>query len=202
MRYSSSHNGFTLIEMMLVVAMIGIVAAAVFYMGGPYINRSRDLARFTDLSHYDRVVDLYYKDHDMLPSNDASVGAFGYCAEEVFFERPSIAQKEDQQFVDLRELLFNKPMRDPLKLTLPIGPCTRSGSYLYSSFTAIEDGNKYSLLGARMSVLTNGNYLTGSDIGSDGIVSLANLQNMKASYKGTISDTTLGSSYYFMVTQH
>jgi hypothetical protein len=61
---------------------------------------------------------------------------------------------------------------------------------------------KYSLLGARMSVLTNGNYLTGSAIGSDGVVSLADLQNMKPSYKGTISDTTLGSSYYFMVTQH
>ncbi len=104
------------------------------------------------------------------------------------------------QFVDTRELLFNKPMRDPLKSTPAIEPCTLSGSYLYSSFT-IGD-NKYSLLGARMSLLTNGNYMTGSDIEPDGSVSLANLENMKPSYKGTISDTTLGSSYYFMVTQH
>jgi hypothetical protein len=71
------------------------------------------------------------------------------------------------QFTYLRELMFSKPTRDPLKSTPAIDPCTRTGSYLYSSFTAIEDGKKYSLLGARMSVLANGNYLTGSDIGSD-----------------------------------
>jgi prepilin-type N-terminal cleavage/methylation domain-containing protein len=33
MRDISGQNGFTLIEMMLVIAMFGIIAAAVFYMG-------------------------------------------------------------------------------------------------------------------------------------------------------------------------
>jgi hypothetical protein len=83
--------------------------------------------------------------------------------------------------MDLRDFMFNKPTRDPLRYTDPIAPCTRTGSYLYSSFTIGE--NKYSLLGARMSILTNGNYLTGSDIESDGHVSPENLVNMKPSYK-------------------
>ena len=39
-------RGFTLIEIMLVIVMLGILFASAFYMGGPYINRSRDVARF------------------------------------------------------------------------------------------------------------------------------------------------------------
>ena len=189
MRDLSGHKGFTLIEIMLVIAMLGIIAAAVFYMGGPYINRSRDLARFADLSQYSRVVGLYEQEHDALPSTIDPINplASSYCAEEIFFERESGSGK-DMQFTYLRELMFSKPTRDPLKYTEAINPCTRTGSYLYSSFS-IGD-KKYSLLGARMSILANGNYLTGSDIGSDGTVSLANLDNMKPSYKGTISDTT------------
>ncbi len=201
MRHSHSYKGFTLIEIMLVIVMIGIVAAAVFYIGGPYINRSRDVARFTDLSQYGRVIGLYEQEHDALPSTTDPVNilASSYCADEVFFERESGSGK-DMQFTYLKELMFSKPTRDPLKSTLPIGPCTRTGSYLYSSFE--DSGKRYSLLGARMSIIANGNYLTGSDILPDGSVSLANLENMKPSYKGTISDTTQGDIYYFMVTQY
>jgi prepilin-type N-terminal cleavage/methylation domain-containing protein len=105
MRQPLSQKAFTLIEIMLVMAMIGILALAAFYMGGPYLNRSRDVARFTDISQYGRVIDLYYKDHDTIPSNDATVGAYGYCADEVFFERTNVAKNPDQQFEDLAKFM-------------------------------------------------------------------------------------------------
>jgi prepilin-type N-terminal cleavage/methylation domain-containing protein len=127
MRYLLPRSGFTLIEMMLVVVMIGIVAAGVFYMGGPYINRSRDVARFADLSQYSRVISLYEQENDALPSTIDPTNTLlsSYCAEEVFFERESGSGK-DMQFTYLRELMFSKPTRDPLKSTPAISPCTRT----------------------------------------------------------------------------
>jgi prepilin-type N-terminal cleavage/methylation domain-containing protein len=89
MRSLLSPKAFTLVEIMLVMAMIGILATAVFYMGGPYLNRSRDVTRFADLSQYGRVIDLYYKDHDTIPSTIDPVNSLvsDYCADAVFFER-------------------------------------------------------------------------------------------------------------------
>lgn len=179
--------------------MLGILFASAFYMGGPYINRSRDVARFWDLQHYWRTVDLYYKDHETMPSN--FTGALsGFCADEVFFERWNDGTIPESQFEYLKTLMGGKPLKDPLKSTDPIWPCTRSGSYLYSKVTINSD--EYSVLGARMSIVSNGNYLTGSDISSTGQVSLANIGKMQNTYKWTISDTTQWSTYYFVATKH
>lgn len=76
-----------------------------FYMGGPYLNRSRDVTRFTDLQEYGRVIDLYYKDNDTLPSNVKSNGFNGFCADEVFFERTNIGSLKDSQFEVLTKLM-------------------------------------------------------------------------------------------------
>lgn len=73
---------------MIVVTVIGILVATLFYMGGPYLSRSRDVTRFADLQQYARVVDLYYKDNDTIPGNvdSSNVLYSSYCADEVFFE--------------------------------------------------------------------------------------------------------------------
>lgn len=150
---------------MIVIAMIGILAAAMFYMMGPYMNRSRDVKRFTDIQQYGRVIDLYYKDHSALPSviDPTNPLITSYCADTVFFTRPNAANKPDMQFEELKQLMAGSPLRDPLATRENIYPCDQTGSYLYSSFTG-ADNKQYSLLGARMSILANGNYLTGADV--------------------------------------
>jgi len=196
-------NWFTLVEIMLVIAMIGILFAWAFYMWWPYLSRSRDVSRFADLQQYSRVLDLYYKDYQTLPSNSiiTPIWAIDYCADWVFFEWPNSGDDTERQFEELRWLMANSPMRDPVKSSDPIGPCSRSGSYLYSKIVIPWDG-EYSLLWTRMNIVSNGNYMTGSDISSTWQVSPANLALMQASYKWTITDTTEWSMYYFVATKH
>lgn len=186
---------------MLVIAMIGILFAGAFYMWGPYISRSRDVTRFTDLQEYGRVIDVYFKDYDTIPSNVDSGGNKWFCAEEVFFERTNISTLKDSQFGVLTKLMGGTPRRDPSSSTPRIAWCNRDGSYFYSK---IEIGdNLYSLIGARMSIQSNGNYLSGSDIGiTTWMVSEENLAKMQNSYKWTISDTSEWSMYYFVATKH
>lgn len=185
---------------MIVIAMIGILAAGAFYMWGPYLNRSRDVSRFTDLQQYSRVLDLYFKDHETIPSN-YTWAVLWLCADEVFFERESIAGKENR-FGELKQLMWSSPLRDPVKSNPPISWCTRSGSYLYSKVDSIS-GKLYSVLGTRMSIRSNWNYLTGNDISPvTGQANQINIDKMQASYKWTISDTTEWSMYYYVATQH
>jgi hypothetical protein len=74
------------------------------------------------------------------------------------------------------------PRRDPSSSNPRIAGCDRDGSYFYSK---IEIGDKlYSLIGARMSIASNGNYMTGGDISPvTGQVSEINLGKMQNSYK-------------------
>lgn len=185
---------------MLVIAMVGILGASMFYMWWPYLSRSRDVTRFTDLQHYGRAIDLYFKDKDTIPSNWDNL-SLSFCADEVFFGR-SNWEEPDEQFEDLSSLMGWTPLRDPLKSSPAISPCDKEGSYLYSNVYDIPD-SIYSVLGTRMSIKSNGNYLTGVHISPvTGQVDEENIWKMQNSYKWTISDTTEGSAFYFVATKH
>lgn len=61
-------KGFTIIEIMTVVFIIGLLAAAVYIGTMPYYQRSRDTGRLTQVQSYASVFTTYKQSADSFPS--------------------------------------------------------------------------------------------------------------------------------------
>ena len=55
-----SRSGFTLIEMLIVIAIIGILASVVLVGLGPVQRRGRDARRISDLKNVQNALELYF----------------------------------------------------------------------------------------------------------------------------------------------
>jgi general secretion pathway protein G len=73
MRFSNSdrpRRGFTLIEVMIVVVIIGMMAALVTYATTGYVTRAKKQRARSDLATYSGAVDAYYLAKGGYPTND------------------------------------------------------------------------------------------------------------------------------------
>jgi prepilin-type N-terminal cleavage/methylation domain-containing protein len=67
-------KGFTLIEILIVVAIIAILASIVLVGLGPTQQSGRDARRLSDLHEVQNVVELYYNECGFYPSVAAAAG--------------------------------------------------------------------------------------------------------------------------------
>lgn len=74
-KISSLRKGFTLIEMLIVVAIIGILASVVVIGIGPAQQRARDSRRASDLKQIQTSLELFYNKNGKYPTGgtDAEV---------------------------------------------------------------------------------------------------------------------------------
>lgn len=76
-RNSNSSKGFTLIEVLIVVAIIGIIASVVLVAVNQARANGRDAKRVQDLKQLTLALDLYYQDHGTYPPCES--GGDPYC---------------------------------------------------------------------------------------------------------------------------
>ena len=131
---------FTLVELMIVIAIIWILASSLSIAIIPYMARSRDTKRITDIQNYlNNVIGSYDKNFDTFPSNYGSGGGsmnLGYCLSEIPTRTDVLAPGginwKDGKFTTLRWWDTTAPPQDPmLQIALP-SLCSMPGSYVYS----------------------------------------------------------------------
>ncbi len=67
----TSGKGFTLIEMLIVIAIIGILASMVLVGLGPVQRRGRDARRISDLKQVQNALELYYNKCGFYPGSSS-----------------------------------------------------------------------------------------------------------------------------------
>jgi len=61
-------KGYTLIEMLMVVAIIGVLASSILIGLGSARSKARDARRITDLKSTQTALELYYSKYGVYPS--------------------------------------------------------------------------------------------------------------------------------------
>lgn len=65
-------RAFTLVEIMIVMAIIGILAASLYPSLGGYISRARDAQRLSDMHTISSSIQLYSVDYEVYPPSEGT----------------------------------------------------------------------------------------------------------------------------------
>ncbi len=155
-------KGFTIIEIMTVVFIIGLLAAAVYIGTMPYYQRSRDTGRLTQVQSYASVFTTYKQSADSFPSTFWSWGnsvVEGKCITEIFSRNDGTTP--DTKFTVLSKGISNPPLDPKWGSAIPIPPCPINGSYFYDRLINAS-GEQVAVVATRLEAMGSANLATGS----------------------------------------
>ena len=121
-RPSARQAGFTLLELVVVVAILSVLAGVLVPVVGQRLQRSRDARRMQDLKLIVRAVEDYLYDTGELPEHDPEVGSGGWdtTTDGLFLSRL------------VEEGYLRETLRDPVN--------DESHHYRYHRYPAGQDG--------------------------------------------------------------
>lgn len=142
----SRRTGFTLLELMIVIAIIGMVSTLMYPQLTGYYSRGRDAVRITDIKQLSAIMQNYARNNSIYPSNrnfDESITS--YCTSDIFGWQDASTRK-DKLFSNLGGT--GSMPKDPLISNPGLLPCTNLGSYFYAQLTWAS--GMYGMVAARM----------------------------------------------------
>jgi len=74
----NKNKGFTLIELMVVVSIIGFLATASLVVFNSARIKSRDAQRIANLKQIQTAVEMYYNEYGYYPKHDGGISQYGY----------------------------------------------------------------------------------------------------------------------------
>jgi general secretion pathway protein G len=139
-RQHSREAGFTLVELLIVVIILGILAAIVVPQFGASTDDARATALESNLAGLRSQVDLYYQHHGSYPSSSASSGGAGL---PVGANPGTGAADQEQAFLDQMTLFTNMAgQASTIKDTVyKYGPYLKSATFPPMPYTDINTVN-------------------------------------------------------------
>lgn len=162
-----SSRAFTLVELMIVLAIIGILAAALFPQMTGFLERARDTGRIADLNNSKANLQIYNAENGAYPQ--PADGAAGNC-----FSDSNGNSTNDAIF---QNTYSKKKLPTDPQSTRLADPCATAGSYGYK----LIDSNANYMLWAHLENAARGN------LDLDDITAVTGLDG--------ISYTSTGSAY-------
>lgn len=74
LRLNKQQSGFTIIELLIVIVVIGILAALVLNAFGNIQERARDTERKTDINAIHAQLEIYHADNGVYPDEETKAG--------------------------------------------------------------------------------------------------------------------------------
>ena len=132
MKRAKSYRGFTIIELLIVIVVIGILATITAIAFNGIQQRARDTQRNSDIGIITKALELYYIDNGAFPAGDGSTTI-----------NSSWSTTADASWASLMTKLrpyFNTSPKDPISTP---GVNVHSSGYNYAYFSNRSTGTSY-----------------------------------------------------------
>lgn len=145
MKKFSARKGFTLVELMIVIAIIGILAAVLYPSLMGYLERTRDTNRQQAMNQVGTALGTYFADMNAYPTHGS-----GKCLDDI---------KDQLEGKDKAVQYLKTLPKDPKAASNKLENC--ASGYAYFN---LKDTSAY-MVGAKMEVVTNGNMSLDEEVG-------------------------------------
>lgn len=147
---------FTLVELMIVIAILWILIASMFPKLTAYYSRGRDIGRIADVRALSATFQDYNRTSTIYPNNINAFGSGSYCISEIMSWQDALPIFTDKQYSHLWGT-WTYLRVDPTPNQENIGLCTLPGSYFYARL--LHGVTYYAVIAARMELqVTGANY--------------------------------------------